>query len=118
MATEHAQATLSADGTEQNIGAAISTAGTFLLYVNLDNLANGDIIELRAKVKLTSGGDYITLFSRSYANNHGDPDDSEVLQVSVPITHIHGMKFTLHQVAGSNRDFPYQIIQIDAATES
>jgi hypothetical protein len=116
MAVEHAQSSLVADGTEQDIGAAITNAGTFLLYVDLNNLINGDIVELRAKVKISSGGSYITLFNRSYAHDFGDPDVSEVLQVSVPITHIHGMKFTLHQVDGTNRTFPYQIIQLDAAT--
>jgi len=116
MAVENAQSTLTADGTEQDIGAEILTAGTFQLYVDLDNLANGDIIELRLKVRIKSGGNLITLFNRSYAHDHGDPDASEVLQVSLPVTHIHGCKFTLHQVAGSNKDFDYEIIQLDAAT--
>lgn len=116
MAAEHAQATLSADGTEQDIGAEITTVGTFLLYVDLSNLANGDIVELRAKVRIKAGGNLVTLFNRSYANYHGDPDVSEVMQVSVPISHIRGCKFTLHQVAGTNRDFDYEIIQLDAPT--
>lgn len=116
MAAENAQSTLSADGTEQTIK-EITTVGTFALYINTDNMQNGDVIELRAKVKISSSGSYVTLFNASYAHDQGDPDKSEVLKVSVPVTHIHGLKYTLQQVAGTNRDYPYEIVQLDAPTE-
>jgi hypothetical protein len=116
MAAEYANDTLTADGTEQDI-AEIADVGTFALLVDLSNLANGDVVELRAKMKISAGGDYITLFNATYAHYQGDPDFSEVLKVSLPITHIHGLKYTLHQVDGTNRDFPYEIIQLDAPTE-
>lgn len=92
--------------TEHTIG-TITTAGTFQFYVDTNAMALGDILELRAKVKVTSGGTTREFMVATYSQPQGQP-----IKVSIPIVSINEVVFTLLQTAGTGRSFPWEIVEL------
>lgn len=101
-----------ADGTEQTLEASnLTAAGTYLLAIDLVNLANGDTVELRAKTKVISTSTLQLVYFATYSNAQ-----TELNTYSVPIP-IDGtvstqISFTLKQTAGTNRVFPWNIVTL------
>lgn len=91
--------------TEHTLGSAVTAAGTFLLSVNTTNMANGDILELRAKTKVLTGGSEAVYMLATYAHVQGDP-----VKMSIPIPSLYSLTFTLKQTAGTGRSFEWNII--------
>lgn len=108
--------TKTADGTEQSLGGPFTASGSYVLHTNLKNMANLDIVILRAYVKVLSG-DSVKYLAESarYSDKRGDGGDvgasaaGDVVVRSVPIDSPYEIEFTLEQVAGTNRDFPWRI---------
>lgn len=105
-------------GTEHTLNAP-STAGVYVLTVNVKDLANGDILILRAYKKvLTGDGQQWLLYEAEYANKQGDAAavgskaNGEVLIISTPIVGAFGCTFTLHQSAGTGRNFDWVVDQL------
>jgi hypothetical protein len=94
-------------GTEHTL-ATVNTAGTYQLIVDLDNLANGDVVELRIKVKARSTSTAKVLFVATYSNAQG-PDGA--LAISPPVPAPHQFIATLKQTAGTGRNFEWSIYQ-------
>lgn len=93
-------------GTEHTLSAP-SASNVYQLIVNLENMVNGDVIELRFKRKILSGSAAAqTVFFATYANAPGT--DGE-LALSPPAPCPHGCAVTLKQTAGTGRDFDWSL---------
>ena len=99
--------TLTADGSEQTIGAERTDGKTYVLQLNTANMAAGDIVELRVKVKVTSGGSAVTLYRA--VRSGVQPYAAEQ---TPPIVAPYSVSFTLKQTAGTNRNFDYALISM------
>ena len=76
--------------------------------VDLGNMAAGDVVVIRAKVKTLAGSTAATYFSATFANAQAAP----VVQTP-PIPSPHSVTFTLQQPSGTARDFPYSVMTLD-----
>lgn len=88
--------------------ADINQAGTYVLYVDKVNMADGDVLELRGyKMVLTGGTRRVAYLSRTWDAALTD----DMIEVSLPIsnelTDTGAVRFTLTQTAGTARVFPY-----------
>lgn len=88
--------------------ATITAAGTYQLVVDISNLADGDELELRIKVKARSGSTSRVVFVGTYAHDPGS--DGEVA-ISPPTPAPHEFVATLKQVAGTGRAFDWAIYE-------
>jgi hypothetical protein len=87
--------------------ATITSAGTYVLAVDLANLANGDVLELRVYTKLTSGDTSQLTYFATYANVQADKN-----VLSVPVPAPIEFKATLKQTAGTGRAFIWAVYQL------
>jgi hypothetical protein len=90
----------------------ISLAATFILEIDLSNLAAGDAIELRIYNKVLTGGTLRVVYYQRYAD--AQPTDDQI-SISVPVsndisTEV-GLRFTLKQAVGTARAIPWKILQ-------
>jgi hypothetical protein len=105
--TSPLEGTLSADGTEQIVVEATGTL-EFQLdgYIDLTNMASGDTVVVREYMKIQPAGSYVKYAQEPYS---GAQD--------IPLLHVltkparYGLKVTLQQTAGTNRDYPYQFFK-------
>jgi hypothetical protein len=84
-------------------------AGSYALLADLNNLANGETVELLIYAKVLSGGTYRVGFRRAYTNAQDKP-----FSQSFPVMAPNGAKFTLRQTGGTGRAFPWNVVQLDA----
>lgn len=109
MTTSQASGTLTpVVGTETTFnGASFTVAGTYIIEVDTVNMALGDVIELRAYVEVLSGGTEHQAFMASYSNVQGDP-----IKISIPMVSLYSCHFTINQVSGTARAFPWNVITL------
>lgn len=100
--------TLTATTGEQTLGAEETTANTYVCMVDLLNMAAGDVVLIRAKVKTLTGSTAAVYFKATYAN----AQVAKVVQTP-PIPSPHSVTFTLQQPSGTARDFPYSVMTLD-----
>lgn len=93
-------------GTEHTLQ-TITAVGTFLLNVDTSNMVNGDILELRAKKKVLTGGTAAVVLLGAFCNVQAHP-----AKVSIPVVSLYSLAFTLKQTAGTGRNFDWNIEQI------
>lgn len=98
-------ATISTEHTLQTITAA----GTYVLMVDTNNMALGDKLVLKAKVKVRSTGTTRLMQEAWFVHVQGEP-----VKVSVPVASTNELVFTLEQTAGTGRAFPWEVVQLDA----
>jgi hypothetical protein len=89
----------------------VAVAGTFTLHVDTVNMAAGDILELRVyQMVLTAGTRRVAYYVRF---NDAQPAD-DLIKISVPIsnelTDSGALRFSLKQVAGTSRNFPWKVL--------
>lgn len=84
--------------------AALTSAKVLQLSVDASNMANGDVLELRIKRKVLTGGSEAVLFYASFSHAQSEP-----IKVSVPVVCPFGATFTLKQTAGTGRAFPWSV---------
>lgn len=109
--------TITASGSEQTFGAGpYTSAGTYVLTVNTENMVNGDRVELRAYMKNLTGDSELRLVQEAnYSHVQGDAGDvgdsavGAVLKQTVPVRSEYSMAFTIKQPAGSARDFDFRV---------
>lgn len=107
MATVNTNGTLTADGTEQTL-ATVTDGGTFMLALDLSNMALGDKILIRASVKLFSGEASSQFDERLFQQDQ----TSNPIVLMDPIPAPIEVKYTLEQTAGTNRDFPWAVYEL------
>lgn len=98
-------------GTEHTL-LDVAIAGIFTFHVDLINLAAGDYVELRIYQILLTGGTRRVVAYQAFADAMS-PDN--VIAVSIPITNeltdAGALRFTLKQVAGTARNFPWKVLK-------
>lgn len=99
---------LTADGSEQTIGAAQTDSNTYVLAVDLVNMAAGDLVVIRAKVKVLTTSTAHTIFRATFTNAQPYP----VVQTP-PIVSPFSVTFTLQQTGAGYRDFDYSIMTLE-----
>lgn len=91
--------------------ATITAAGIYELYVQLNNLVAGDIVELRAWVKAYTGAtEYLAWGPATY----GPLVPSVLLPASPAIVSPISVRFSLKQVAGTARNFGWSVVSTGA----
>ncbi len=105
--TEVASGTQAATiGTEHTLSTQTG-AGVYTLVVDLADLAAGDIVTLRLKTKVLSGGASRLAFVAEYAHAQAAP-----AAVSVPVPVAHEITATLEQTAGTGRSFDWSLLRV------
>jgi hypothetical protein len=85
-----------------------TTGKTYVLKVDLSNLANGDIVEFRIYEKVRAGSAERLADYALYANAQ-----NELIVRSVPVpANIH-IRCTLKQTSGVGRDFEWALVSLD-----
>lgn len=107
MATSEASGTQTSVITTEHTLATIATDGAFVLYVDANEMVLGDELELRAKLKVTSGGTTREFLIATYAHVQGQP-----IKASIPVASINECVFTLKQTVGSPRDFDWEVVKL------
>lgn len=92
-------------GTEHSL-ATPTTNATYVLHVDTVNLVNGDLVELRCYDKV-DGTNYAQMWKGTF--QHIQINNAKV---SPPIAVTAQAKFTLKQVAGTGRVFPWSVRRI------
>ena len=97
--------TLTADGTEQTV-VEVTTIGTHEGYIDLANMQAGDSVTIREYIRLKSGGTYRLYDSATYTDAQTKP---ALHLVKLPTKY--GIRVTLEQTAGVNRDYDYNFFR-------
>jgi len=108
MATSEADGSQTAVITTEHTLATISTDGSFVLYVDTNAMVDGDELELRAKVKIRSGGTTRTIMLGTFQH----AQTNEPNKASIPIASINELVFTLKQTVGTGRAFPWEVVKL------
>jgi hypothetical protein len=83
--------------------------GVYVLTVDVSALAADERLELRAQVKVLTGGTFKTYLMTAI---DGPPSSEDAVYESVPVTAYYGCIFTLKQVNGLSRSFPWHVDQL------
>lgn len=83
-----------------------TTVGFYQLSVNLTNMVNGDVVELRLKTKTLTGDTAEEVYYVIYAQDQG----STPIALSPPVPVLYSIEATLKQTAGTGRNFPWNLL--------
>lgn len=87
-------------------------AGTYTLHIDTNKMAQGDVLEIRVYQMVLTGGTRRVAYREVYADDQ--PTDDEI-KVSVPIsnelTDTDALRFSIKQVRGVGREFPWKILK-------
>jgi len=97
--------TLKADGTEQTV-IEVTMLGTLEGWIDLANMQAGDSVTIRLYVRLKSGGTYRLYDSAIYTDAQSKP----ALHI-VKLPTRYGIRVTLEQTAGVNRDYDHNFFR-------
>lgn len=107
MATSQAEGSQTATINTEHTLSTITTAGTYVLTVDTNAMADGDELELRGKLKVRSTGTTRLAYLGTYINAQSD-----LVKLSIPIPTVSEVVFTLKQTAGTGRAFPWEIVKL------
>jgi hypothetical protein len=110
--TLYSSGTQTATVTTEHFLDDINEAGLFTFHIDLVNMANGDILEIRIyQMILTSGASRVLFFHGYYGAQSAD----DSIKVSVPIgndlTDATSLRFSIKQTFGTGRNFPWKILK-------
>src|ERR1051326_3306240 len=92
--------------TEHTLVAAATTNATYVLKVDLVNLANGDVVELRIYTKVLTGGALDLVWKGTYSQAQF------ILVAQSPfVPSDFSIKATLKQTAGTGRNFDWPLLR-------
>jgi hypothetical protein len=110
--TVDSSGTITATVTTEHTLATVTGAGVYVVNVDTVNMAAGDVVELRVKKPVLSGGTARVMF---YAMFAGVQPTEDVLKTSVPIVidaTAAACDVTLKQTLGTGRAFPWSILKL------
>lgn len=107
MPTSQAEGSQTAVISTEHTLTTITAAGTYALTVDLVNLALGDKLTLRGKLKVRSSGTTRTIYTGVYAHTQ---DNS--VAISIPIPSVSECVFTLEQTGGTGRAFNWEVVAL------
>lgn len=82
--------------------------GSYVLIVDLNNMANGDIVSIKAKRKTLTGGTIRLLDSRTFRGAQTSAPKGIIVQFG-PFSMPYGGQFTLQQRLGSAKNFDWSV---------
>ncbi len=94
-------------GTEHTLNTD-TTGKTYVLVVDTGAMVLKDILELRIKTKVLSGGTEREAYIAYYSHVQAKPQ-----KYSVPVPANQSIKATLKQTAGTGRAFPWALLSLD-----
>lgn len=110
--TAHASGTQSASVGTEHFLTSPNVAGTFTLHVDTVNMVAGDILELRIYQMVLTGGTQRVAYVARFENAQATDD---LIKISVPIsnelTDTNALRFSLTQVKGTSRNFPWKVLK-------
>lgn len=83
--------------------------GSYVLALDLNQLANGDILVVTIETKVLTGSTRRVAYRAVYAHVQGSPN-----VYSVPVPSVHEIAFVLEQTDGVAVDVDWAVIQLDA----
>lgn len=90
----------------------VAVAGTFQIAVDKSAMLAGDTLELRIYDIVLTGGTRRVAYFQSYS---GAQSADDMIAISVPIsndlTDAGSLRFTLKQIAGSARAYPWKVLK-------
>lgn len=101
--------TLAADGTEQTVR-DYTTTGKLHAYIDLTPMQAGDTAVVREYMKIKAGGAYVKYAEETYSGAQAVPMLHVVMKPS-----RYGVKITLQQTAGVNRNYDWETLVEQAA---
>lgn len=110
--TVEASGSQTATVTTEHTLATVAGPGVYVVNVDTANLAAGDVVELRVKKPVLSGGTARVVF---YAMFAGAQPTEDVLKTSVPIVidaTAAACDVTLKQTLGTGRSFAWSILKL------
>ena len=108
MATSIASGSQTATLTTEHTLHTNTDAGTYVLYVDAENLAAGETLELKIYTKVQSVGTTRIVFSGVYKGENL----IEPVIASVPVASINEYKATLEQNGGTGRAYPWEVVSL------
>lgn len=84
-----------------------TTAGVYVLVVDMTNLAAGDIVILKIKVKAVHDGSSTLAYTATFANAQSEP-----IKFSLPVPVDTEIIATLTQDDGTGRAFPWNLLKL------
>lgn len=91
-----------------------TTAGTYVLEVDLNAMAAGDVLTLRIRKKVRTGDTVYTVYVHSFygavQTDMGDTPTKMAVVQSIAIPTVFGADFTLEQTFGTGRAYPWGVI--------
>lgn len=92
--------------TEHTLGSEETADAYYQLLVDTSNMVNGDVLVLRAKLKVKSAGTARVVARATFRDAQEQP-----AALSIPIPNIHGLTFTLEQTGAAGRNFDWSILR-------
>ena len=87
-------------------------AGTFTLHVDADEMVAGDLLELRIYQMVLTGGTARVVYYEAFYD--AQPADDKI-KISVPVSNelaeANALRFSLKQVAGTGRSYPWKVLK-------
>ncbi len=116
MITAFASGTQTCTVTTEHFISSPNVQGKFRLMLDLNNLAAGDVLEVRAyKMALTSGTSRKSQFTAFYGAQSAENLVVQPLDdVWNELTDTNAVRFSIKQTFGTSRDIPYVILKDDA----
>lgn len=88
---------------------ATDTGGrTYCLVVDTGEMVAGDVLILRLKTKVLSGGTKRLAYSATFSDAQGEPQ-----KYSIPVPADVEIEATLEQTDGTGRSYPWKILSLD-----
>ncbi len=109
MPTVIASGTQSATVSTEHSLATDTTNKTYVLVVDTNAMANGDVLELRLKTKVLSGSTARVAYTGVYSNAQGADNANKY---SIPVPANQSIEATLKQTAGTGRSFDWALLAL------
>jgi hypothetical protein len=95
-------------GVEQTLADLTSPFAVYQVIVDVSNMQAGDVTNLRVYTKVLLGG---RLDSALYQQISGAPTGyGDNVYLSLPVVSDQEIKFTLQQIAGTPRSYPWKVV--------
>ena len=98
-------------GSETNVRAS-STNRVTQLFVNVDNMVAGDVLVIREKIKVLTADSVALVKSTTLAGIDGGLPGFALIFQTDPLSSPYGVTYSLHQTAGTNRDFKWRVDEL------
>lgn len=109
--------TRSATVTTEHFESSPNVAGSFVFYVDLSDMAAGDVVELRAyKMAVTGGTSRVVEYQRFEGVQPADDYVKKLGPIPNTLTDSNATRFSIKQTFGSSIDAPWAVLNTEDAT--